>query len=376
MAQQTILFTRGVPAPESFPLERVAEAAAHVVRTQGQQTMQYGKSAGFLPLREALAAKYGVTPDQVLLSNGSLQILDFLGHVLLGPGSVVFTESPTYDRTLTLCRRHQAQVVGIPLQADGPDLAALEAALATHRPAFFYLIPDFQNPSGSTASLAKRQQIVELARQHDIWLLEDAPYRPLRYRGNQLPSLYDLAPERTLYMSSYTKQISPGVRVGYMVGPEALLARVAKVAEDTYITPNLLGEGVVYEFIRRGWLDEQLEALRALYAPRLDALVAALRRDLPDAQWIEPDGGFFLSLTLPAGTTAERLRAEAAQRGLVLSDGRGFFPNPDDGERFIRLPFCALTEAELAEGVHRLAEAVQCPPVGARLTRERNRHAL
>ncbi|MGH2545035.1 MAG: PLP-dependent aminotransferase family protein [Ardenticatenaceae bacterium] len=358
MTDQTIVFTRGVPAAESFPLDRVAEAAAYAVRHYGQQTMQYGKSYGFLPLREQVAADMGVTPEQVLLSNGSLQIVDFLGHVLLGEESVVFTESPTYDRTLTLCRRHGATVVGIPLEADGPDLGALEAALDSHHPAFFYLIPDFQNPSGATASLAKRRRIVELAQAHDFWLVEDAPYRPLRYRGEQLPSLFKLAPEYTLHMSSYTKQISPGIRVGYIVGDAQLLAKVARVAEDTYITPNLVGEGIVYEFIRRGWLEGQLQELKALYSPRLHAIIAALRRFLPSADWIEPDGGFFLSVTLPEGITSEALRAEAARGALILSDGRGFFPDPAQGERFLRLPFCALTEEELEEGIRRLATIV------------------
>ncbi len=189
--------------------------------------------------------------------------------------------------------------------------------------------------------------------------MEDAPYRPLRYRGEQLPALFDLAPERTLHMSSYTKQISPGVRVGYIVGDAALLQRVAKVAEDTYITPNLVGEGIVYEFLRREWLDEQLAELRELYGPRLEAVTAALRRFLPDAEWIEPDGGFFLSVTLPEGVTSETLQAAAKKQGLVLSDGRGFFPDPSQGERFLRLPFCALSEAELEEGVKRLAAAVE-----------------
>lgn len=358
MPTDPIVFTRGVPAPESFPLERVAEAASHVVRTRGQATMQYTASRGLLPLREQLAAKYGVTPDQILVGNGSLQIVDLLGHALLGSESVVFTESPTYDRALTLCRRHGARPVGIPLEADGPDIEALETALERDRPAFFYIIPDFQNPSGSTASLSKRERIVALARQHGFWLLEDAPYRPLRYRGEQLPSLFDLAPDVVLHMSSFTKQIAPGIRVGYMVGDEALLKQVATVAEDTYITPNLVGEGIVYEFITRGWLEEQLAALRDLYLPRLEAITKAIRTYLPDADFIEPDGGFFLSLTLPEGITSEALRREASTRGLTLSDGRGFFPNPDDGDRFIRLPFCAMTEAELDEGIRRLAETV------------------
>lgn len=359
-ATGTIDFTRGVPAVESFPLEQTAECAAAVLRgPHGTAVMQYGKGAGFGPLREWLGARHGVAADEVLLANGSLQIVEFIALALLQPGDAVFVESPTYDRTLTLLRRYGVRPVGIPLEADGLNLAALEAALAREVPKLCYLIADFQNPSGATLSLAKRERIAALAERYGFWLLEDAPYRPLRYRGAQLPSLAELAPARTLHMSSFTKQISPGVRVGYLVGDRAVLAQIGQVANDTYITPNLIGEATVYEFCRRGWLEPQLARLRALYGPRLAAIGDALRAALPDARWIEPDGGFFLSVNLPDGVTSAALQRRAAEVGLSLSDGRGFFSNPADGERFLRLPFCALTPEQIDEGVNRLAGAVR-----------------
>jgi len=237
-------------------------------------------------------------------------------------------------------------------------LDALEAAVRATPPRLLYTIPDFQNPAGATATLAVRRRVAELAAEHGFWILEDAPYRPLRYRGTELVSLRELSPARTLHMSSFTKQISPGVRVGYLIGDARVVARIAKAAEDTYITPNLLGEAAVYEFCRRGLLEPQLERLRALYRPRLEAASAAMRRWLPDAQWTEPDGGFFLSLTLGAGLRSEDLRARAAAAKLNLSDGRGFFPDPADGERFVRLPFCALAPEEIGEGIRRMANVV------------------
>lgn len=358
--EKTIDFTRGVPAIQSFPLEQVAECAAAVITgPYGAETMQYGKGHGFVPMRKWLAERQAVTTEQVLLGNGSLQLIEFLAIALLEPGDVVFVESPTYDRTLTLLRRHHATIVGIPMEDDGPDLASLETALDLHSPKLFYTIPDFQNPSGATASLAKRERIAELAERHNFVIIEDAPYRPLRYRNEQLPSLFELAPARTLQLSSFTKQISPGLRVGSMIGDAVILARVAKVAEDTYITPNALGAATAYEFCRRGWLDPQLEKLRALYGPRLEAIAAALRRHLPDAQWLEPEGGFFLSVTLPEGVTSQALRVQAAAVGLSISDGRGFFPDPSAGERFLRLPFCALTPEEIGIGIERLSRAVR-----------------
>ena len=189
----------------------------------------------------------------MLTSNGSLQLIEFLCLRVLQPGDVVFTETPTYDRTLTLLRRHGATVVGIPLEADGPDVAALEAALKTHVPKFFYMIPDFQNPAGATCSGTKRRQIVNLAEdRHGFLIVEDAPYRLLRYRGHEEPTLYELAPDRTLHMSSFTKLIAPGVRTGFMIGEPTLIASLAKAAEDTYISPGYVAQGIVYEWCRGG----------------------------------------------------------------------------------------------------------------------------
>ena len=358
-AERTINFTRGVPADESFPFEQLAEcAAAAISGPERVRVLQYGGSLGFAPLREWLAARHGVRLEQVLLANGSLQLLDLLGWALLERGDAVLVESPTYDRALTLFRRHSAAVAGVPLRGDGPDLDALEAAVARRPVRLLYTIPDFQNPSGATAGLTARERLARLAERYGFWILEDAPYRPLRYRGTQPPSLFELAPERTLQMSSFTKQIAPSVRVGYLLGDARVLARVARAAEDTYITPALVGQAAVFEFCRRGWLEPQLERVRALYRPRLEAICAAMRQHLPQAAWIEPEGGFFVSVTLPAGVTSEALRARAAQGNLQLSDGRGFFPEPADGERFVRLPFCALAPEEIEEGVRRLARAV------------------
>jgi DNA-binding transcriptional MocR family regulator len=353
-----INFTRGVPANESFPIEELTQAAATALRTHGVPMLQYGPSAGFEPLRAWIAEWHGVAADRVLIGNGSLQLIEFLGLQLLRPGDVVFTESPTYDRTLTLLRRAGAAVVGIPMEADGPNLEALERALARQVPKFFYMIPDFQNPTGATCSGPKRRQIATLADRHDFLLIEDAPYRLLRYRGLEEPTLYELAPERTLHMSSFTKLIAPGVRVGFMIGRADLLAKLATAAEDTYISPGYLAEGITYEWCRRGCLPPQIERLKRLYAPRLDACLAGLDSHMPDAVATRPDGGFFVSLTLPEGAATTSVRTEAASRGLNLADGLAFFPQ-GGGERFLRLPFCALSPQEIDEGVRRLAASVR-----------------
>src|SRR5262245_570487 len=198
---ETINFTRGVPANESFPTAELIDAAAAVLESHGAQMLQYGPSRGFEPLRQWLAEWQRVPSDRILTSNGSLQLIEFLCLLLVKPGDVVFTEAPTYDRTIGLLRRHGATVVGIPIESDGPDIETLARALDRGVPKFFYTIPDFQNPSGGTCSGPKRRQIVDLAERYQLLLIEDAPYRLLRYRGAEEPTLYQLAPQRTLHMS-------------------------------------------------------------------------------------------------------------------------------------------------------------------------------
>jgi DNA-binding transcriptional MocR family regulator len=276
----------------------------------------------------------------------------------LKPGDVVLTESPTYDRTLTLLRRHGVTIVGIPMEPDGPNIDALEQALAKQVPKLFYLIPDFQNPSGATCSGRKRRSIVNLAARYGFLIVEDAPYRQLRYRGDEEPTLYSLAPECTLHMSSFTKLIAPGIRTGFMIGEPALIKNLAQAAEDTYISPGYVAQGIAAEWCRRGLLQPQIERLKQLYAPRRDACLAGLDRHLPETRATRPDGGFFISITLPDGVHASDVRTQAASKGLNLADGLAFFPN-GGGERFLRLPFCALSPAVIDDGIQRLAESVR-----------------
>jgi 2-aminoadipate transaminase len=355
---ETINFTRGVPANESFPIDEVIEAAAAILKTSGAAMLQYGPSLGFQPLREWLAEWLAVPVERVLIGNGSLQLIEFLCLHLLQPDDVVFTEAPTYDRTITLLRRHRARVVGIPLEADGPDVDALERALMKHVPKFFYVIPDFQNPAGATCSGIKRRRIVDLAARYGFLLVEDAPYRLLRYRGKDEPTLYDLAPQHTLHMSSFTKLIAPGVRTGFLIGEASLITRLARVAEDTYISPGYVAQGITYEWCRRGRLLPQIERLKQLYAPRLDACLAGLDKYMPGAKATRPDGGFFVSLTLPEGALTTTVRTQAARCGVNLTDGLAFFPE-GGGERFLRLPFCALSPSEIDDGIRRLAESIR-----------------
>lgn len=353
----SISFNRGIPCVESFPVSQIQQCAAAILAADAATVLQYGKSTGYLRLRETIANWYGASAEEVLVSNGSLQIQEFLSSLLLRPGNVVFVEEPTYDRAITTFRRHGANVIGIPLKPDGPDVEFLAAQLRKVTPKLLYLIPDFQNPTGVTTSLSKRKEIVRLAEKHGFWIIEDDPYRALRYQGADVPLMRTLNPDRVIHLSSFTKILSPGVRVGYLVAPERIVEAVARIATATYVTPGLLAQGVAYEFCRRGWLEPNLERLKGIYRPKLEATAAALREYLPGADWVEPEGGFFLGLTLPATMNVANLRERAEQSGLSLSDGRGFFPQ-GGGERFLRLAFTALSEPEIREGVFRLARLV------------------
>ena len=356
MATSAINFTRGMPPVETFPTEALIRAAESALRNDPAVLLQYGRSPGYMPLRELLGGWYGVGPAQVLVGNSSLEIVDFIARTKLGPGKRAFVESPSYDRTITTFRRVGAEVIGIPLLKDGVDLEEMERALKAGPPALFYTVSDFQNPMGVTMSLAKRQQIAAWAEQYGFWVVEDAPYRRLRYWGEEVPTLYSLAPERVFHLSSFSKTLAPGLRLGYAVATPQAIAQLAAFAVDTYIGPVLPSQGIVFEYCRAGLLEPNIEALKVLYGPRLKATYAALEQYLPQSTWSHPEGGFFVGVTLPEGADMAGLMPKAAKVGVQLSDGRGFYPNPADGNRFLRIPFCSVTPDDIFTGIERLAE--------------------
>ena len=350
-----INLTRGMPPPEVFPTEDLIECGEAALRRDPNVLLQYGRSPGYAPLREWLSQQYGVGPDQILIGNSSLEIFTFITQTLLRPGDRAFVESPSYDRSITLLRRAGAQVVGIPLEEDGMDMAALEKELDQGSPVLMYLITDFHNPTGITTSLEKRRRLAALAEEHGFWIVEDSPYRALRYGGQDVPTLWSLAPTRTLHMYSFSKVLAPGLRLGYALGPIEAISTLVKWAVDSYIGPVFPTQGMVYEYCRRGLPEPNIERLKETYRPRLHATFSALEKHVPQATWTHPEGGFYMGVTLPEGSAMANLLPRAEGAGLKLSDGRGFFPNPTDGNRFLRIPFCSVTLEEIEEGVARLA---------------------
>lgn len=362
MNHSLIKFTRGVPPPESFPNLALVECTAAAIAEFGPVIQQYNPSRGFLPLRQMIAAEHQTQPERVLLGQGSLQLLDLAARLLIKPGDEVYVEAPTYDRTITALRRAGARVTGFPLEQDGPDLDQIERQLkAGPPPKLAYFISDFQNPSGTIMSEEKRRALVALAQKYNFWIFEDTPYRKLRYSGTDLPALHDLLPEQVWRMSSFSKTIAPGLRVGYMLIPEPFADPMAKMAEDTYINASYINQAIVYDYIRRGWFATHLAGLKNLYRQRLEAALGALATYFEGkASWTHPQGGFFVGVWLDkhgnSKPSADLLQA-ARSFGLELTDGRGFYPD-GAGDNFVRLPFCGLTPQEIQEGVKRLSQVV------------------
>jgi len=355
-----IVFTRGVPPPEAFPTEHLGACFDAAVRENPQVVLQYGQQPGYAPLREELAREYRVSPQEILIGNGSLQLQDLVSSYLVEPGAAVYTEQPSYDRAIKTFRRRGARAVGIPLEEDGISVERLEAALRREVPAFLYLVPDFQNPAGATLSLEKRRRVVELADRYGFWVIEDIPYRKLRYEGDDVPLLREIDPSHVITMSSFSKLLSPGMRVGFMISPEDLIREVTALGEDTYLSPVLPTQAAVAEYLRRGLLGPNVGRLKDLYTPRWKAMSGAVRRELPGAQAFIPSGGFFVSVMLPEDANTENLVGRAKDIGLVLTPGAAFFADSEEGDvadrdNFVRLPFCAVTPEQIEEGVRRLA---------------------
>ena len=341
----TISLARGVPAPECIPVEELADCAREAVERDGTTVLSYGPVGGYAPLREWIAEQHGVDVSRVLVTNGSLQGLAFLADRFAG--ARVLVELPTYDRPLKLLAARGIEVTAVPMDDDGLDLEALEEALDDGpKPAFLYTIPTFQNPSGRTLATDRRRRLVELARERDLLVLEDDPYGLVRYEGEAPPTLFELdGGEHVVYSSSFSKTVAPGLRVGYFVLPPTLDAELEALAVSTYITPVLLGQATVYEFLRRGNFDSNLERVRGLLRVRRDAMLEALEQELPDAAWSRPQGGYFIWLEL------DREIEDVPGVSFVRGTDFGAAPNT------VRLAFSYVSPDEIREGIRRLSEA-------------------
>ena len=349
-----ISFARGIPAPECLAVDELADCAKAAIERDGSTVLSYGPGGGYGPLREWIAARHGVEAARVIVTGGSLQAFVFLAERLVQPGSRVIVEAPTYDRPIKILRRLGAEMVGIPMDDDGLVPEALEEALASGpKPAFLYTIATFQNPSGRTMSEARRRRVVEIAREHELLVVEDDPYGLIRFEGTPLPTLFELeGGENVVYASSFSKTIAPGVRVGYYVMPAPLAAQIEALAVSTYITPPFMAQATVHEFLRRGNFGTNVDRVNRLLRGRRDAMLEALDRHVPEgAAWTRPEGGYFVWLDLERDAPS---LAAAQAAGVTFVEGKDFFADGSGGSS-IRLAFSYVSTDEIAEGVSRLA---------------------
>ncbi len=363
-----VSFARGVPAPECLPVAELADCARAAIERDGHAVLSYGPGGGYAPLREWLAARHGVEPSRVVVTSGSLQGFVFLVEHLVQPGARVLVEAPTYDRPLKILARLGAEVVPLAMDDEGLQPEALERALAEGaKPAFLYTIATFQNPSGRTLSEERRRRVVEIARAHDLLVLEDDPYGLVRFEGDAPPTLFELeGGTNVIYASSFSKTIAPGVRVGYFVLPQELAAQIEALAVSTYISPPFLAQATVHEFLRRGNFGPNLTRVNGLLKARRDAMLEALERHMPpDATWSRPEGGYFIWLDVPSGPDTAGLLSQAEAAGVTFVKGTDFFVPGGGGERSLRLAFSFVSPEEIGEGVAKLAPLLRGSPAPA-----------
>jgi 2-aminoadipate transaminase len=365
MAERTISFARGAPSADILPHEAVREAAARALESDWEKALSYGTGRGHLGLCEWIADLHDVDPEQVMVTNGSMEAAALLFRHLISEGDRVVVEQPTYDRTLLLLKQAGADVVGARLEADGVDPAGVESAAADGELELAHVIPNFHNPAGCTLSLEKRRALVKSAADDGFILFEDDPYRLISFEESRAETMLDMdAADRVIHASSFSKSVSPGVRVGYLVGPADQIATLAKRANETYISPNMLAEAIVFELCRSGGLDENLKVVNAALRERRDALVEALGEHIPEAKFVVPEGGYFLWLDLENDVDTGALLTEAKEEGVTFVAGPDFMI--EGGNSSLRLSFAPVPADDVAEGVQRLSRALERLRSGSR----------
>jgi DNA-binding transcriptional MocR family regulator len=355
---QNISLARGAPSLDIVAVGDLRAAADRAFSSDPNAAFSYGTSAGHTRLVAWIAQKHGVAPEQVVATNGSMQADAFLFQDMVGTGDVVVVEAPTYDRTLLSLRNLGADILAIPLEADGIDVEALAQALeGGARPKLAHIIPNFQNPAGCTLSLEKRKRLLELAGEYDFLIFEDDPYVELRFAGEQLPTMLSLddGRGRVVYASSFSKTVCPGIRVGYLVGSQELIGGIRRLATQTYISPSMVSQAIVAEFCESGAIERSIETVKAALRERRDATCSALQREMPEARFVVPEGGYFLWVDLPEGADVAGLEAASRERGITFVKGTDFLLQ--GGENSFRIAYSGVTPEQIGEAVGRVAEA-------------------
>lgn len=358
-------FAGGYPSAETFPLEEIKETMSEVVDKYQGKAFQYGATQGVPELREAVAKRYGVTVDRVQITSSSQQGIDVCTRVLVNPGDVVLTSSPSYLGALQSFRSYRADIRGVAHKNDIDEFrAAYEMVISQvnadgKQVKFLYMIPDFQNPSGESLSLEERQMLVELAHKYDFLIVEDSPYRELRYEGEHIPTIYSLAPDRVIHLGSFSKIFAPGFRLGWAIAHPEILDKIYVCKQSLDLCPPIFDQYVAAEFLSSGRLDANLEKSIALYKRKRDLLLSLLGEYMPGGvRWTHPEGGLFLFLTMPDGFDAVKFYDVALDAGVAYVAGEFFHPD-GSGKNTMRMNFSFMTPERIAEGVKLLASLLK-----------------
>jgi len=366
-------FAGGYPAAVTFPVEDLRHLPGLVLDKYGTKSLQYGATQGVPELREAIAARYGVPVSKVQITTSSQQGIDVCTRILCDPGDVILTTEPTYLGALQSFKAYRADVR--PIKSIMMDREGIVPETVASRPLppqaagpsrsdsklikFIYVIPDFNNPSGETMTLEERKEIVKLARELDVVIVEDSPYRELRYSGEEVPTIYSLAPERTLHLGSFSKIFAPGFRLGWIIGPEELLEQIYICKQALDLCPPVFDQYMATEFLTSGALDANLVKTKAEYRRRRDLMVSLLEKYMPEGvKWTYPEGGLFLFLTLPEGIDTIEMYDEALSKGVAYVAGSFFFLDGSH-RNTMRLNFSFVAEEKMEPGMKLLGEIIK-----------------
>ncbi len=380
---EVISFAGGLPAPEVFPTERFREACSKVLSTQGRQALQYSATEGYEPLREMIAGhivRYGVKakPENVLITSGSQQALDLVGKLLINPGDRVLVEAPTYLGALQAFNVYGAEYISVPSDNDGLRTANLEDSLRLG-PKFMYVLPNFQNPGGTTLAEGRRHELVLLSERYGIPIIEDDPYGQLRYEGEHLTPLIaldrqnmggddDYSRGNVIYLSTFSKTLAPGLRLGWMVAPPDVIAKLVQIKQGADLHTSTFTQMVAYEVAHDDFLDEHIKLIRKVYGERRDVMLRALKEYFPpEVTWTRPQGGLFLWVTLPEGMDAHQVFEAAIKENVAFVAGDSFYAGngfTSEGRRHFRLNFSNAEPEQIREGIRRLSVAIRSQLAG------------
>jgi len=361
-----ISFAGGLPAPEFFPIREFEEACHYVLSRQGEVALQYGPTEGYGPLIEYLAetmSKYGIWVElaNILPVSGSQQGLDLIGKIFLDPGTKVITSRPTYLGALQAWTAYQGQFLTVPLDQDGMVVEELPALLDANPDArLLYVLTNFHNPAGTTLPYERRLALAEIARRYDLVLIEDDPYGELRYEGEDITPLFCLAPERTIYLSTFSKTLTPGIRLAWVVGPKPVIARLIQAKQGADLHTGTFVQMITHDICQRGLLRQHVKNLRKVYRKRMYTMLDALAEHMPEGvSWTHPRGGLFLWATVPERINTADMLTAAADRNVAYVPGFAFYPQGAGGHHAMRLNFSNADEEHIVEGIYRLGTVVK-----------------